>query len=170
MKKIIIHSCFLAIFACFLSCKTRQPATAPLPPVQLSERLEKITMTDLKGQPFTLHKFNGKAVFLNFWATWCKPCINEMASMETLYQQYKNDIVFLAVTTEDLAKIKSFRQQQNLSFDFARLDITYLDAYVIKLPTTLLINHKGELVQEEEGMRIWTQYNNLEKIKALVKR
>lgn len=127
-------------------------------------------MTDLKGQPFTLHKFNGKAVFLNFWATWCKPCINEMASMETLYQQYKNDIVFLAVTTEDLAKIKSFRQQQNLSFDFARLDITYLDAYVIKLPTTLLINHKGELVQEEEGMRIWTQYNNLEKIKALVKR
>ena len=169
MKKIIAYSCFWAVFLLFFSCKTVRPTQQSSPSEPLSERLEKINMTDLKGQPFTLHKFNGKAVFLNFWATWCKPCIHEMESMEALHKQYKDNIVFLAVTTEDLDKIKAFRQQRNFSFDFARLDITYLDAYVVKLPTTLLINHKGELVLEEEGMRIWTDFNNLEKVKALLK-
>lgn len=65
-------------------------------------------------------------------------------------------MVFLAVSTENLEKIRHFKEERPFSFDYARLDIDYIDAYVIKLPTTLLINRKGEVVHEEEGSRDWS--------------
>lgn len=65
-------------------------------------------------------------------------------------------MVFLAVSTENLEKIRRFKEERPFSFDYARLDIDYIDAYVIKLPTTLLINRKGEVVHEEEGSRDWS--------------
>ncbi len=154
--------------ALLLYCHTARPVPQTSSRIPLDERLEKIKMTDLKGRPFTLHQLVGKPVFLNFWATWCGPCVSEMQSIESIYQQYKNDIAFLAVSNEDPAKIRSFIEKHRLSFDFAHLDIDYTDAYVITMPTTLLIDNRGKLVHEEEGFRDWAQYNNLGKLKALV--
>lgn len=157
---------FLGIIILLLSCKTAPP---PATSARLDERLEKIKMTDLKGRPLSLRQMTGKPVFLNFWATWCGPCVSEMQSIEAVYQQFKNDIVFMAVSNEDPAKIRSFLQKHRFSFEFVRLDITYLDAYIVTMPTTLLIDANGRLIAEEEGFRVWTQYNNLEKLKAMVK-
>ena len=167
LKSSFLSSLCLFTFL-FASCQTSAPKPA-IPIIQLDERLEKIKMTDLKGKPFSLHQLAGKPVFLNFWATWCRPCVSEMQSIEEVSRQFKDEIVFLSVSPEDIAKIKAFQQDQKFSFDLAQLNIDFIDAYVIALPTTLLINRKGELVAEEEGLRIWTQPNNLEKLKALAK-
>lgn len=167
-KKSLQYGLILAAFTASYCSAGRH--TYPLPANQaitLSERLGKIKMTDLKGRPVTLHNLAGKPVFLNFWATWCGPCVSEMQSIEAVYQQFKNDIVFLAVSNEDPAKIRSHIEKHKFSIEFARLDIAYIDAYVVTLPTTLLIDADGRLVSEEEGFRIWTQYNNVEKLKAL---
>lgn len=166
MLKKSCHAGFLGVIILLLSCKTAQP---PATSTRLDERLEKIKMTDLKGRPLTLRQMTGKPVFLNFWATWCGPCVSEMQSIEAVYQHFKNDIVFLAVSAEDPVKIRSFLQKHRFSFEFARLDITYLDAYIVTMPTTLLIDADGRLIAEEEGFREWTQYNNLEKLNAMVK-
>ncbi len=168
LKNSCLHSALLVVVLA-ISCHAPR-VSQPVPPsVQLSERLEKIKMTDGKGRPLTLHDLAGKPVFLNFWATWCRPCVSEMQSVEEVYEQFKNDIVFLAVSNEDPDKIRSFQEANKFSFQFAHLDIGYIDAYIINLPTTLLIDPAGRLVSEEEGLRIWTQYNNLEKLKALAK-
>ena len=106
-----------------LSCKSGHTPYKPTQEVTLPTRLENIKMTDLQGRPFTLHKLGGKPVFLNFWATWCRPCISEMKSMEDLYQKYKGKAVFLAVTTEDISKIKEFKAKNDFHFDFAKLDV-----------------------------------------------
>lgn len=169
MSKITLQLGLISLLLFLTTCKTTQLAQTTNKQIQLSERLEKIKMTDLNGKAITLHKYAGKPVMLNFWATWCGPCVSEMASLEEVYRQFKNDMVILAVSTEDLSKIQDFKKKQQLSFEFARLDIEYLDAYVVKLPTTMLINSAGQMISEEEGMRIWTDYNNLEKVKSLAK-
>ncbi|MEZ4919351.1 MAG: TlpA disulfide reductase family protein [Saprospiraceae bacterium] len=152
-----------------INCKSGHTAYKPSQEVSLTSRLENIKMTDIDGRPFTLHALGGKPVFLNFWATWCRPCISEMRSMEELYQKYKGKAVFLAVTTEDISKIKEFKAKNDFHFDFAKLDVEYIDAFVITLPTTFLIDRSGKLVYEEEGARVWTSFNNEEKFKEIIR-
>ena len=166
-----IHQITLIIGTVLLTfcCSNRHQPYQPTKKVVLSDRLERIKMSDLKGKPFTLHNFGGRPVFLNFWATWCRPCISEMRSMEELHQRYKGQAVFLAVTTEDVEKIKKFKAENDFTFEFAKLDVEYIDAFVITLPTTLLINREGKMLYEEEGARIWTSYNNEEKLKECLK-
>jgi len=137
--------------------------------VELSDRLKRIKMTNRFGYPFTLQDLGGRPVFLNFWATWCGPCISEMRSMAEIYEIYKDQAVFLAVTTEDFEKIEAFREKHEFPFEFARLDVDYVEAFVIKLPTTMLISRDGRLVYEEEGYRDWTNYNNVEKLKEILR-
>lgn len=58
---------------------------------------------DLEGNEFSLRNFENKVLFINYWATWCNPCLAEMPSMAELYNQYKenNNIVFLYLSKED---------------------------------------------------------------------
>ena len=137
------------------------------PPTPLPGRLEKIRLSDLDGRPFTLQRMAGKAVFLNFWATWCRPCVSELQSIEAVHREFNRDIVFLAVSTEDPALVRNFLETNKFSFQFARLDMAYIDAYVVTMPTTLLIDASGRLIAEEEGFRIWTDPANRQKLRSL---
>lgn len=169
LEKTFYFIFLLGLFA--LQCSSPKAAiTPPAKPSNFSERLAKIKMTDLDGKPVNLQDFAGKPIFLNFWATWCGPCISEMGSIEKVSQQFKDDIVFLAVSNESPALIKSYLKKNKFSFNFARLDVSYLDVYVVSLPTTMLIDGKGQLVEEEEGFRNWSSASSIEKLSSLVKK
>jgi len=143
---------------------------SPEKPSNFSERLAKVKLTDLEGKPVKLQDFAGKPIFLNFWATWCGPCVNEMGFIEKVSQQFKDDIVFLAVSNESPALIKSYLKKNKFSFQFAHLEVSYLDVYVVALPTTMLIDANGQLVEEEEGFRNWSSPGSIEKLKTLAKK
>ncbi len=157
----------LATVNCSAPSHTKAP---PEKPSNFSERLAKIKITDLEGKSVNLQDFAGKPIFLNFWATWCGPCVSEMGSIEKVSQQFKDDIVFLAVSNESPSLIKSYLKKNKFSFQFAHLDVTYLDVYVVALPTTMLIDANGQLVEEEEGFRNWNSPGSIEKLKSLVKK
>lgn len=155
------------LFNCSSPNRTR---AADVKPSSATEQLAKIKMSSLDGQPLSLKDFAGKPVFLNFWATWCVPCVSEMKSIEEASQRFKDEIVFLAVSNETPEQIQSFLKKNKLSFQFARLDMSYLDAYVVVLPTTMLIDRNGQLAGEEEGFRLWNQPDNIDKLKSLLKK
>src|SRR5690606_27819069 len=64
---------------------------------------EEIVFNNAQGEPVALSSLRGKLVFINFWATWCPPCIEEMPSIAALYQSYKDrdDVVFITVRSEE---------------------------------------------------------------------
>ena len=70
-------------------------------PLIVGKEAPDFQLPDLNDKPLRLSDYRGKVVFLNFWATWCKPCREEMPSMEVLYKNFEKDgLVILAVSIE----------------------------------------------------------------------
>lgn len=120
---------------------------------------KEFTLKDAANKKVNLKDFRGKVVMLNFWATWCGPCRDEMPSMEKLYQQFKEKgFVILAVASgEDANSVNKFVKQYNLTFP-ALVDSDYRvsDSYKIwALPTTYFINSRGQIIGKAQGGRDW---------------
>ena len=89
-------------------------------PLVVGKTAPDFALTDLNDKPQRLSDFRGKVVFLNFWATWCKPCREEMPSMEVLYKNFEKDgLVILAVSIDRVTTTKDippFVKGLNLTF------------------------------------------------------
>ncbi len=131
-------------------------------------------LPDLTEQEVRLSDYRGKVVFLNFWATWCKPCKEEMPSMEVLYRQFKDDgLVVLAVsidrvTTKD--DIPPFVKSMDLSFpvlvdSWGQTDKRYK---LMGVPETYIIDQEGVLREKIIGPRDWTRLDNLQVVTQLL--
>ncbi len=116
------------------------------------------SLTDLNGQPVQLSDFKGQWVVVNFWATWCVPCLEEMPELDAFHQKHKNtDAVVIGVnyeatTAEDL---REFVGQHFVSLDFPLVltDGESLSGFKIKaLPTTFLVSPTGERVDTHMGV------------------
>lgn len=131
------------------------------------------TLKDLNGKEVSLSDYRGKIVFLNFWATWCPPCRQEMPSMEKLYQRFKDkDFVMLAVDLrERQSTVKDFASDYKLNFTIlldSRGKVS--DTYGVRaIPTTYLINRKGKLIGKAVGARDWAGKEAFELIEHLLK-
>jgi peroxiredoxin len=117
-------------------------------------------LEDLKGQKVELRHLRGKVVFLNFWATWCSPCKEEMPSMEELCKQFKDkDFVFLAISVDyaGIKPVKEYIEKHRYTFPVL-LDpkCETLDLFQVKgIPTTLLVDKKGIIIGKAVGPRDW---------------
>lgn len=117
------------------------------------------TLPNPDGKKVSLKDFRGKVVFLNFWATWCVPCREEMPAMEKLYQEFKDrNFVVLAVNVKDRKQeAVNFVKELKLSYPMvidpdAQVGLLY-GAW--GLPTTYLIGPKGEGLARAWGPAEW---------------
>ena len=117
------------------------------------------TLEDLSGKRVRLKDFRGRVVFLNFWATWCIPCRQEMPTMEKLHQDLKEQgLEVVAVNFRETEKeVRKFFGELGLTFT-ALLD---KDGKVSEeygawsIPLSYFINRKGEFVGKVNGYRTW---------------
>lgn len=132
---------------------------------------DKIKLKNLDGEPIDLSQLHGKVVFINVWATWCKPCIQEMPSIksaeEIIQGGDRKEIEFLFASNEGKERIESFSQKANMNLHFVRLE-NLEELNINILPTTYIINKKGELVFSEAGYRKWDEAENIELLTKLV--
>ena len=119
------------------------------------------TLPGLDGQMVSLADYRGKVVLLNIWATWCPPCVEEMPSMEKLYQEFKDDnLEILAVSIDALGAevVGPFMQKYNLTFP-ALLDPegTIRQSYqVTGVPESFIIDQQGVLAKKIIGAADWS--------------
>jgi thiol-disulfide isomerase/thioredoxin len=114
-----------------------------------------IKFKDAKGKIVNLEELQGKVVFINFWATWCPPCLAEMPSVNKLHEQFKNDqeVVFLMIDADsDFNKAQAYMDKRNYKlpvYTFA----SELPTTIFKgsLPTTLVFDKKGRISFNEQG-------------------
>jgi len=112
-------------------------------------------LVDLNGKEVSLSDFKGKKVFLNFWASWCPPCISEMPDIEKLYTETKDsDLVILAVNLgEDKATVKAFSDTNKYNFKILLdTDQSVGKQYNISaIPTSYFIDKEGNIVSTVKG-------------------
>ncbi len=121
---------------------------------------KEFSIPTIERTTFRLADYRGKVVFLNFWATWCPPCKEEMPAMERLYQRYKDKgLVVLAVSvdTEGVPLVTPFVKEYKLTFPIG-LDrkMAVAEEYGVRgLPTSFLVDKRGTLVGLALGPREW---------------
>lgn len=137
------------------------------------------TLRDPRGKAVQLSRVQAdKAVLLNFWATWCPPCREEMPTMERAYRDYKvRGLEILAVSIDAgreasvAARVKLFMAELGLTFPtLLDLDAEVARAYRLRgLPTTFLIDRKGVIRAVEVGFRDWAGPESRRKLEELLK-
>jgi thiol-disulfide isomerase/thioredoxin len=114
-------------------------------------------LTGLDGKPVTLAGSKGKVVLLNFWATWCGPCLAEIPDLVELQKKYKDrlQILGLVVDDEDLDAIKKFAARFGINYPvaLATSDIRIQYGGIPALPTSFVLDSEGRVVQKHEGLR-----------------
>jgi thiol-disulfide isomerase/thioredoxin len=129
---------------------------------------EQIQLVNLSGEKINLDDYKGKVIFLNFWATWCKPCIAEMPSIEKLSKELGDDgFVFLAASDEKVEKIKRFAEKYPFEFEYVQLKTNVHQLGLSVLPTTYVINKEGKIVDKVVGAREWDSSESIEIMKSL---
>ncbi len=139
---VIIAAASLAVSGCSVEWK---PSQIP----EIGESAGDFQLGDLDGNPVTLSKFSGKPILLNFWATWCTPCREEIPLLQTIRDDFrwqKEELVILAVDIgEKKETVKDFVEQYGISF-MVLLDAereVSMQYFVRGVPTTYFIDRKG---------------------------
>ena len=119
------------------------------------------TLDDVDGNAISLEKLRGKVVMINFWATWCPPCVEEMPAMQDLKTSWSDrPFEILAINMgEPASVIRSFVERLGMEFDFPLLldpqTVVANQYQVTSLPATLLIDRKGLFAFGGVGARDW---------------
>jgi thiol-disulfide isomerase/thioredoxin len=161
---------FLVAIALLIIPQTRQPLQVVLHKglsyinqSSLIDKEERLAISysnwKLKSDANTTLDFDetkGKVVFINFWATWCPPCIAEMPSLQALYTDYNDKVVFLFVTSDDFETVEKFKSKKDFDFEvFKSLNEVPVALTTRSIPRTFVINKNGAIVIDESGAIDW---------------
>lgn len=128
-------------------------------------------LVDATGKTASLEAYKGKIVFINFWATWCPPCIAEMPSMQKIYVDYQDKMVFLFVTTDSFKKANAFMIKENLTLPvYQSVTNPPIEMESSTIPATYLIDKHGNIVLAKIGTANWNSDSFREKLDELLKK
>ena len=160
---------FLIIIALLLIPQTRQPIQIALhsllskinPSTVSIENRKLISystwkLKSLDGDELDFESTKGEVVFLNFWATWCPPCIAEFQAIQDVYNDYSDKVTFVLVSNESPEVIQKFLNKKGYDIKIYTPLTDYPDDFdVSSIPRTYLIDKEGRIVIDKGGAANW---------------
>lgn len=115
------------------------------------------SMQSLDGHRVSFAELRGKTVFVNFWATWCLPCVAEMPSIQALYESLADEgIAFVAISEEPASTVAEFVEENGYTFPIYTTEDSAPAVFETnRLPATFIVNSQGEVVFRYVGMADW---------------
>ena len=143
------------------------------PAVQVGDEAPEFSLMSDSGQAIQLKDFRGKFVVLNFWASYCQPCVEEMPSLKQFQARFASrDLVVLGVSIdEDSQAYENFRRKADLRF-LTALDperkVSHLYG-TFKVPETYVIDRRGKVVQKIIGPTNWMDPDMIDFVEQLIR-
>ncbi len=129
------------------------------------EQAPDFSLKDLEGNNVTLADYKGKVVFLNFWATWCPPCRQEIPDFIKAYEKHKdNGLVILGVAVSDKENsVRSFVEKNKISYPVAMGDVKIVQDYEPGqyIPATIVIDRNGKIHDKHVGVMSQSQVEKI---------
>jgi thiol-disulfide isomerase/thioredoxin len=178
-KKILIPLIFVVVVSAiyFLSQDNKKPQVSQF--LKVGSPYISFSLPDLKGKTINTKDIKGKVLFINFWATWCAPCKEEMPSMQALYEKlnkkYPNQFEMLAVNIDNInvpEVVELYALDLKLKFPIL-LDTkgTIKDKYkTTGVPETFIIDKKGKIARIDVGAVNWNLQKNYNEIEQIIKK
>ena len=168
----ILSFCAAALFA--LGALMVAP-TASLADGTKRTELSDFTLKTLDGKKASLSDYKGKVVVVSFWATWCKPCLTEMAHLQDYYDKYKGEgLVVLAITTdgpdtvsEVRSLVKRKRWKMPILLDDDGETLSKFNPRGTQ-PFSLFVDREGKMAEQHEGFAMGDEAKYLKIIKTLL--
>ncbi|MBI5044108.1 MAG: TlpA family protein disulfide reductase [Nitrospirae bacterium] len=140
---------------------------------EVSRPAPDFALKDTSGKKISLSSYKGRVIMINFWATWCPPCRQEMPSMEALFKEYnKRGFEVLAISSDSQGEkiVKPFMEFYELTFSaLMDADGEVHSLYgVTSIPTTYIVDKNGNIVQKIMGPRDWKDKNTKGMIEKLL--
>ena len=136
---------------------------------QVPENAYSWAFQTLDGGSVTLADFKGKVILLNFWATWCPPCIAEMPDLQKLYDQFGEKAVFLLVTDEEPEIVRAFLQKRGFEMPIYINHSAVPEIFSTRsIPTTYLINTEGKVMIRVTGAAKWNSESTQQLMNELI--
>ena len=108
------------------------------------------------GKRVELSEYKGEVIIVNFWATWCPPCIAEMPSFQDLYEDYNGKVRFLFVSNEEHETVNNYLKRKRFTLPTFKMLTQAPEPMLGKtLPTTYVIDKKGAIVVDKVGSADW---------------
>jgi thiol-disulfide isomerase/thioredoxin len=161
--RVRLRSVIWALFAMavgFVSARFIVPAPKPEPPQLTTVETSQLSFSSLEGSPVPLAQWQGEVVLLNFWATWCAPCREELPLFQQTREKYRaRGFEVLGIAVEDQAeKVRAFRADNGITYpillsgtDAPQL-MRQLGNTLGALPFSLLLDRKGKIVRSKIGV------------------
>lgn len=149
---------FISIFV--IACSTEKsdrenPRELNAEQQQIDEVISKASFQDLEGNEVKISDLKGKVVLIDFWETWCGPCLQVFPAMDSLQNEYPDDFVVIAVNlnnSDELADVQSFKEKNKYTFSYV-IDHNNIGDEVITLgiPFKVFLDPDGYLIKAETG-------------------
>jgi thiol-disulfide isomerase/thioredoxin len=171
MSKWLRFGVVAALFTIALGAQQTQPAEIylfknPMPAPSLE-------VTTLTGQHLSLASLRGKVVLLNFWATWCGPCREEIPEFEKLQKQYAGQLQVVGMSVDELtpAQVKKVADQMGINYPVAMAPVAIQKRFggapeFPSIPVTMLIDKQGNIQQKNHGANPYDVFNS--EVRALL--
>ena len=121
------------------------------------------TVKDMNGAELKFSSLKGKIILLNFWATWCEPCKEEIPDLITLQEQYKNDLVVLGFSIDDSPEqLRKYAAEYKMNYPVlvgaGHENIQEAYGPMWGVPVTVIIDREGRIAKKQTGIRSLTQF------------
>ncbi len=151
-----------ALVLILAACRT-SPGEGVREAPEIGALAPRFTLEDTHGTEISLEEHRGKVVMINFWATWCPPCRQEMPGIQNQFEKHDGDLVVLAIDNDEpLSQVRDFQQELDLTFDIlmdpsARVNLLY---QVRSYPTSMFIDENGIIKIVHIGLMTEGQLEN----------
>ena len=153
---------FLITFLFLISCKSNNTKKNSL--TDLESLQSKSSFINLSKQEVDLNLFSNKKIIVNYWATWCGPCIKEMPDLMIAEKKLKDsDVSLFLVSDEDISVISKFVENNPYTLNFLKSNVSNEMLGVYSLPTTILFDNRGNKVETIVGVLDFSDENLINK-------